>query len=104
MRGGGGRVGAILSGAIHQSPVGVGGYGPATLCDAAYPRPMGRSEARVMHQNRMRCIFQHVGNLAPNFRISQLSILRFLSGFQQNGELLILFHMICELNPSVEYY
>ena len=41
----------------------------------------------------LRCIFQHVGNFAPDFGISQLFSVRFPNDFQQNDGNVINFHV-----------
>ena len=43
----------------------------------------------------LRCIFQHVGNFAPIFGISQPIIFRFSKGFYHNAGDLMSFHLIC---------
>ena len=80
--------------------------GPATRCDAAHLR-WGVSKLLRCKKNAcdvLRCIFQHVGIFAPDFGISQLHILRFSNGFQHHDGVLMLFHLICELKLSVEYF
>ena len=82
--------------------------GPATRCDAALviprwdvPKPLRCIKIAC---DALRCIFQHVGNLALDFGISQLHIIRFLNGFQHHDGIIMLFHVICELRLSVEYF
>ena len=70
--------------------------GPATRCDAAHlrwgvPKPL---RCRKIARDTLRCKFQHVGNFAPDFGISQLFIIRFSNGLQYCDEDSILFHVI----------
>ena len=57
----------------------------------------------AMHQNRLRCIFRYVGNLAPDLGISQLFIVRFSKDCQQNDGHLINVHVICDSRLSFKY-
>ena len=79
--------------------------GPATRCDATHPRWNVLKPLRCIKIacDVLRCIFQHVGNLSPDFGISQLYIVRFSNGFQQNDGHLMYFHVICNGNFSVKY-
>ena len=60
--------------------------GPATRCDAAHPRWDILIHLRCckITCNGLRCIFQHVGNFAPDFGISQLIIVRFSNVLQHS--------------------
>ena len=60
--------------------------GPATRCDAAHLRWDVLKPPRCIKIacDALQCIFQHVGNFSPDFGISQLYIVRFSNGFQQN--------------------
>ena len=66
-----------------------------------YTPTMRRSNAPAMPQNR--CIFQHVGNFAPDFGISQACIVRFSNGFLHDNKHLISVLVMCELNFLVEF-
>ena len=77
-----------------------GGYRPSHTLQR-YTPTIGLSKALAMHQNCMRCIFQHVGNFAREIRISQLYIIRFSNGFQHNDQVSMVFHMTCGLKFSV---
>ena len=80
--------------------------GPATRCDAVNPRwdvPM-HLRCRKIACDALRWRFQHVGNFAPDFGITQLYIVRFSNRFQQNDGHLIYFHVICNRNFSVIYF
>ena len=54
----------------------------------------------------LRCIFQHVGNFAPDGGISQLITIRFSKGFQYNDghfmSLHLIYNQLSQLNIS--YY
>ena len=80
--------------------------GPATRCDAAHLRwgVPKLLRCRKIACDGLRCIFQHVGNFAPDFGISQLFSVQFLNGFQQNDGHLRHYHVICDVNFSIKYF
>ena len=61
---------------------------------------MDHSKAPAMQKkitcDAQRCIFQHVGDLAPDFRISQILVVRFSYDFQYNDGHFITFYLRCE--------
>ena len=80
--------------------------GPATSCNAAHPRWDILIHLRCckITCDGLRCIFQHVGNFAPDFRISQLNIVRFSNGLQHSDGYLTDFPVVCDLKLSVKYF
>ena len=48
--------------------------------------------------NVLQCIFQHVGNIAPNFGISQIFTIQFSNGLHNSDENVMSFHLICVSN------
>ena len=76
--------------------------GPATHCDAILPQWEVLMSLRCIKIacDDLRCIFQHVGNLALDFGISQLHVIRFSNGFQHHDGVLMVFHVICEFKLS----
>ena len=52
----------------------------------------------------LRCIFQHVGNSAPDFGISQLFTTRFSNGFHHNAGNLMSFPLMCVSNVYAIYF
>ena len=70
--------------------------GPATRCDAVHPRwdvPMHLRCSKIAC-DALRCIFQHVGNFAPDFGIS-VYLYIWSNPFLHNGGNLMSFHLIC---------
>ena len=65
--------------------------GPGTGCDTVHLRWAFPKLLRYIKIacHVLQCIFQHVGNSAPNFGISQLFIVRFSNGFQHDNKHLI---------------
>ena len=57
--------------------------------------------ARMM--NECRGIFQHFGNFAPDFGISQLLIVPFSNGLQHSGSHAICFPVVCDPEISIKY-
>ena len=80
--------------------------GPVTRCDAVHPRWDVPTLLRYIKItcDMLRCIFQHVGIFAPDFRISQLFIIRFSNGLQYCDRGSIPFHVICDRKLSVRYF
>ena len=76
--------------------------GPATRCDATHPRRNVRKPLRCIKIkcDALRCIFQHVGNFAPDGSISQLITVQFSNGFQYYDGHFTSFH----LTFSVRYF
>ena len=70
--------------------------GPATCCDVAHLRWDVHKTLPCIKIacDGLRCIFEHVGNLAPDFGIFQLFTFRFPRDFQQNKGNLIYFLVI----------
>ena len=99
-------VGSALESVLESAMDSSVGIGPATRCDAAYLRWGVLKPLRCIKIScdALRCIFQHVGNFSPDFGISQLPIVRFSNGFQQNDGHLIHFHVICDRSFSVKYF
>ena len=80
--------------------------GPATRCDAVYPRcdvPMYLRCIKITC-DALQCIFQYVGNFAHDFGISQLFTVRFSNGFYHNDRHLMGFHLIYVLEVYVIYF
>ena len=81
--------------------------GPATRCDTIIHlrwdvlKPMPCIKIAC---DALRCIFQHVGNFAPDFVISQQIIIRFSNGFYHNAGYLMGFHLICVSKVCVIYF
>ena len=80
--------------------------GPATRCDTGHLRWDVLKPMRCIKIacDALRCIFQHVGNFAPDFEISQPIIIRFSNGFYHNAGDLMSFHVICVSNVCVIYF
>ena len=69
---------------------------PATRCDAVHSRwDVLKLRYIKIACDVPRCIFQHVGNFAPDFGISQPLIIRFSNGLQHCDGFNISFHVIC---------
>ena len=81
----------------------VGHYRPSHTLRTAYLRWGVPKTLRCIKiaSDRLQCIFQHVGNLAPNFGIFQLFTVRFSSGFQQNEGYWIYFLLVKALFVSI---
>ena len=83
-----------------------GPIGPATRCDAVLPRwdvPIHLRCPKIACDGR-RCIFQHVGNFAPDFGISQPLIVRFSIGLQYSDGHSIGFPVIYDSKLPVKYF
>ena len=80
--------------------------GPATRCDIAYLRwgVPNLLRCRKIVFDALRCIFQHVGNFAPDFGISQPFIIRFSNVFYHNDGDLMSFHLACVLKVCIIYF
>ena len=74
-----------------------------------YTPVMGRAKLKPVRCietacDALRCVFQHVINLAPDFEISQLFIVRFSNDLQQRDGYFMDFHVICESKLSVKLF
>ena len=76
--------------------LGIACIGPATRCDAAHLQWDVLKPLRCIKNafNVLQCIFQHVGNFTPDFRISQLFIVRFSNSLHLCDDHLISLHMM----------
>ena len=74
-----------------------GPIGQATRCDAAIPQRNVLQPLRCIKIpcDARRCIFQHVGNSALDFGISQLFTTRFSNGLHHNAGNLMSFPVMC---------
>ena len=80
--------------------------GPATRCDAALPRwdiPIHLRCTKIACDGLL-CIFQHVGNFAPDFGISQPLIVRFTIGLDYSDGHSIGFPVIYDSKLPIKYF
>ena len=80
--------------------------GPATRCDAVHPQwdvPKLLRYIKIIC-DVLRCIFQHVGTFAPDFRISQPFIIRFSNSLQYCDGYSISYHVVSDSKLAVEYF
>ena len=90
----------------HMNYIPLADIGPVTRCDAAHLEWNVLKPLRCIKIacDALRCIYHHVGNLAPDFGISQLFLFRFSNGLHHCNDHLISFHMIYGQDLSVKYF